>query len=67
MDPAAPGMIPSIPELFSKKKIVDVAKVNQWGCLEECWHRLENVDRDHLVLASGKLVLQKRSLLDELD
>ena len=35
-------------------------RVNQRRCLEESGQRLENVDRTHLVLASGKLVLQKR-------
>ena len=58
-DPAATGLIPNIPEIFSVEKIVDVAEVNQWCCLEESEQWLENVDRAHLVLASGKLVLQK--------
>ena len=53
-DPAAPGLIHSIPE-----KIVNVTEVNQRGCLEESGHWLENVDRTRLVLAIGKLVLQK--------
>ena len=35
-------------------------RVNQRRCLEESGQRLENVDRTHLVLASGKLVLQKK-------
>ena len=35
------------------------AKVNQQRCSEESRQWLENVDRTHLVLASGKLVLQK--------
>ena len=34
-------------------------QVNQRRCLEESGQRLENVDRTHLVLARGKLVLQK--------
>ena len=34
---------------------------DQWHWLEESGHRLENVDQTHLVLASGKLVLQKDS------
>ena len=33
--------------------------VNQWRWLEESGHWLENVDRTHLVLASGNQVLQK--------
>ena len=28
-DPAAPGLIPSIPKSFSREKIVDIAEVNQ--------------------------------------
>ena len=41
---------------------VNFAKVNQQHCLEESEQWLENVDRAHLVLAGGKLVLQKRSV-----
>ena len=48
--PAAPGSIPS----------VAVAEVNQWRWLEESGQWLENVDRTHLGLASGKLVLQQK-------
>ena len=55
--PAATDSIPS--GFFQMKKIVDVGGVNQWRCLEESGQRLKNVDRTHLVLASGKLVLQK--------
>ena len=40
-------------------RIVDVAQVNQGRCLEESVQWLENVERTHLVLDSGKLVLQK--------
>ena len=58
-DPAATGSIPSIPGVFSVEIIVDVAEVNQWCWLEESEQWLENVDRAHLVLVSGKLVLQK--------
>ena len=54
-DPAAPGLIPS-----ALPKIVNVAEVNQWRCLEESGQWPENVDRTHLLLASGKPVLQKR-------
>ena len=32
------------------------------GCLEESGQWLENVDQTHLVMASGKLVLQKHCL-----
>ena len=55
--PAATDSIPS--GFFQMKKIVDVGGVNQWRCLEENEQRLKTVDRTHLVLASGKLVLQK--------
>ena len=41
-------------------KIVYVAEANQWRCLEESGHWLENVDRAHLVLASGKLVVLQK-------
>ena len=40
-------------------KIVDIAEVNQWCCLEEREQWLEIVDWAHLVLDCGKLVLQK--------
>ena len=53
-DPAALGSISNVLE------IVDVAEVNQQFCSEESGQRLENVDRTHLVLASSKLVLQKK-------
>ena len=56
-DPAAKGLIPSIPEVFSNKRIVNVAEVNQWRCLEESGQWLENVAQTYLVLASGKLFL----------
>ena len=38
---------------------MDVAEVNQWLWLEESGQLFENVDQTHLVLASGKQVLQK--------
>ena len=59
LHPDAPGLIPSIPEIISEEKFVDVAEVNQLRCLEESGQWLDNVDQIHLVLASGKLVLQK--------
>ena len=40
-------------------KIIDVAEVSQWRWAEESGQWLENVDRTHLVQASGKQVLQK--------
>ena len=44
---------------FDSQEIVYVAEINQWRCSEESGQWLENVDQTHLVLASGKLVLQK--------
>ena len=47
-------------EIFlGKMFLMLLDRVNQRRCLEESGQRLENVDRTHLVLASGKLVLQK--------
>ena len=48
----------TIPEFFSGKKFVDVAEVNQQPWLEASrqWHQT------HLVLACGKLVIQKLNL-----
>ena len=45
----------------SPKNYFDVAEINWWGWLETRGQRVENVDRTHLVLACGKLVLQKIS------
>ena len=56
-------MIPSIPEIFFCGKIIDVAEVNQRPWLEESGQGLENGDRTHLVLASGKPVLQKSLII----
>ena len=49
---AASGSIPSAPEIFSDKKIVNVAEVNQGRYPETSGQWLENVVRTHLVLAS---------------
>ena len=51
-DPAAPVSIPSI-----QGEMINVAEVNQRLWLEESGQRLENVDRTHLELASGRRVL----------
>ena len=59
-DPAALGLVPSIPEIFSEEKIVNVRQMN---CSDESGQCLENVYSTHLVLASGKLVLQKTTTL----
>ena len=44
--PAAPGSIPSIPEIQLKN--VDVTEVNQRHCLEERYQWLENGYQTHL-------------------
>ena len=44
---------------FFRVKIINVAEVNQRAWLKESGQWLESVDRSHLVLASGKLQLQK--------
>ena len=38
----------------------DVAAIYRWRWLKESDQRLENVDKTHLVLASGKLVQPKK-------
>ena len=55
--PSRPGLIPRIPDFFVE--IVHPAEVYQWHRLEESGQRLKNVDQYHLVVASGKQVLQK--------
>ena len=52
-------MNPRNPIILAEEKIVDVAEVNQWRCLEESREWIENVNQTHLVLASDKLVLHK--------
>ena len=54
--PAAPGSILGIPKNFK----LDIAEIYSGHCLEQ-W--LDNVNQTHLVLASGKLVLQKSKQL----
>ena len=61
LDPAALGSIPSLPKQFSEGEIVNVAEVNPWRLLKKSEQWLENVGRTHQVLASGKLVLQKKN------
>ena len=58
-DIAALGSILSGPPKNSEENIVNVAEVNERRWLEESGQWLENVDQAHLVLASGKPVLQK--------
>ena len=56
---AAPGLDSQRSPKNFIGKIVDVADVNLWRCLEKSGQWLENVDQTHLVLASCKLVIQK--------
>ena len=60
VSPAAPGLIPGVPEIISVETIVDVAEVKQWCWLKASGQWLVNVDQTHLELASDKLVLQKK-------
>ena len=60
-DPVPSGSIPSITKNISEEKIVNVAKVNQMHYFDGNGQWLENVDKTHQVLASGKLVLQIRT------
>ena len=55
-DPAALGLIPSVPKKISEGKNVDSSEVYQRGHLEESDQWLENVNQAHLVLARDKLV-----------
>ena len=55
--PSCPGFKP-----LHSPKIVDVAEVNQWRCLEESGQWLENVDEAHLVLTGVTKRTQKFSL-----
>ena len=69
--PAAPGLIPGVPEVCSQKffregKIVLMKKlsmlprlINSTAASRSGQERLNYIDWTHLVLASGKLVLQK--------
>ena len=42
--PSCPSLIPSVPKYFSEEKIVNVAEVNPWRCLEESGQWLDNVN-----------------------
>ena len=48
-DQAAHGLIPSVPEIFSEEKIVEVVEVNQQHCCKESGLWFENVAQTHLV------------------
>ena len=53
---------PALP-IFLDGKIIDVAEINQWRWFKEKGQWLENVDRTHLVLASGKPELKKSKMI----
>ena len=46
-----------------RRKIINVAEVDQLRWLEESGQCFENVDRTHLILASGKPVLQQKNFV----
>ena len=63
-EPSCPGFDSQhYAKILSDEIIIDIAEVNQRGWLEERGQWLESVDRTHLVLASGKPVLQKRIII----
>ena len=59
LGPSCPRFDSQYSQKMFQGKIVDVAELNQRRGLEESGQWLEYVDRTHLVLASGKQVLQK--------
>ena len=59
--PAAPGSNPSIPKRFSDEILKLLRLID--GTAKNSDQRLDNVYQIHLVLASGKLVLQKKFYL----
>ena len=63
VDPAVRVRFPALPKYFQRKKIVDVADLPT-PLLSGQWPK--NVDQHHLVLASGKLVLPKKSDIEKL-
>ena len=60
-EPCCPGLISQGSQKFSDEEIVNVAEVNQWRWLEESGQRFDYVHQTHIVLASGKLELQKKN------
>ena len=54
--PAAQGLILAFPKIH-----FDIDEIYRQRWLNESGQRLENIDQTHIVLASGKLVLQKAS------
>ena len=59
-NPAPPSSIPGICEIFSDKKLLMLPRLSNSAAAQSSGQqRLNYVDRTHLALASGKLVLQK--------
>ena len=65
LDSGSSCSYPSVPEIVSERKTIDVAEVNQPRWLEKNGQWLENVDQNHLVLASGKPIKQKTSMFEK--
>ena len=61
--PSGQGFDSQHARYFSEEKNIDGALVKQWQWLEEKGQWLENVDRTHLVLGSGKPVLPKKNFI----
>ena len=59
-DPAGPSLIPGIPKCFSEKKLLMLMRfISGASAKSSAQQRLNNIVQTYLVLASGKLVLQK--------
>ena len=61
-----PGFDPQCFPQNLRGNIIELVKVNQRCSLEDCVQWLENVDRFHLVLASGEPILHKIDQTDGL-
>ena len=59
-DPSAPGFDSQHSRYIFRGKNVKVAEDNRRRCLEASEQWLGNIDRSYLVLASGKLVIEKK-------
>ena len=57
--PSSQGSVPSIPQKNSKEKLSTLPRLNNGAGQSIVDSGFENVDRTHLVLTSGKPVLQK--------
>ena len=56
--PTCPRFDSKHPRISLEEKIIDVAEINPWHCLEESGQWLENLDQTHIMLHSGKPALQ---------